>query len=233
MDTEREHELIAIVRNNYQTIAPDFAAKRERPLWPEIARLAASVPAGASVLDVGCGNGRLYRALAGRDIAYLGIDPNRALIDWARKKHAGVGIEFHHGDLLAPSSLPSSQFEWIFAIAVLHHLPGRERRAAALIEMVKRLKPEGRLVISVWDLWVRPRERRALLRNLGKKLIGRYPYDWNDLVFPWKDSSGQAVSERYYHAFTRGELGRLARRTSAKIDCLYQDGYNYYLILRK
>ena len=46
--------------------------------------LALGVPAGALVIDAGCGTGRYARGLAGAGFRVIGVDRSPALIDEAR-----------------------------------------------------------------------------------------------------------------------------------------------------
>ena len=59
---------------------------RRDPERTEVRALARHTPLrGARVLDVGCGEGRLARKIAGTARAVLGIDPNEALIARAKQ----------------------------------------------------------------------------------------------------------------------------------------------------
>jgi SAM-dependent methyltransferase len=60
-----------------------------------------NVPAGASVLDVPCGNGRLSRALAERGLRMTGVDIAAEYVDGARARSAagGPAVEWHQGDM--------------------------------------------------------------------------------------------------------------------------------------
>ena len=61
------------------------------------------VPAGASVLDLGCGNGRVAFALAAKGFAVEGLDISPSMIDEARAAAAGLGIDarFRIGDAVS------------------------------------------------------------------------------------------------------------------------------------
>jgi len=56
--------------------------------------------------------------------------------------------------------------------------------------------------------------------------------DFGDVLFDWKNSRGEALSQRYYHAFTKPELRRIAKKAGLKIGDMYKDEKNYYLVLR-
>jgi 2-polyprenyl-3-methyl-5-hydroxy-6-metoxy-1,4-benzoquinol methylase len=101
------------------------------------------------VLDVGCGEGWLARALAERGIAVVGIDASPALVQAAR---AAGGGEFHvraYAELAADPSLAGGPYDAVacnFALLDENVLP----LLAALRES---LAPRGALVIQTVHPW--------------------------------------------------------------------------------
>jgi SAM-dependent methyltransferase len=71
--------------------------------------IAAWLPRGGTVLDVGCGSGRMLAALAKRDISGMGIDPYPS--DTRRCRHLRAG----EIDQLA------EQFDLVYTRYALHH----------------------------------------------------------------------------------------------------------------
>ena len=69
----------------YNKIATHFSNTR-RTLWKDFVPLGKYTKEGNRVLDVGCGNGRLYHLFEKKQIQYVGIDQSRGLIAIARKK---------------------------------------------------------------------------------------------------------------------------------------------------
>jgi len=224
-------KLLVVVKKNYEAIASDFDLTRKKEIWPKMRELTTAVPAGARVLDVGCGNGRLLEALENKEIEYLGLDNSEALVEIARKNYPGK--QFRVKDVLNLALIPENDFDYIFCLAVLQHIPSRALRLEALKQMAGKLKPGGELIISVWNLWKNKKYRPLLLKNYWLKIIGKHSLDFNDLLFPWKNSRGEETSERYYHAFTKKELKKLARLTELKPQKLECDVYNYWYILKK
>lgn len=254
MDKQTQKNLLDLVKRNYEEIAADFDATRKKYLWPELIKLAGIVKDGDRVLDVGCGNGRLTEAFRDKKIEYLGVDSSEKLIELARKNYVreiaasprGCGVpclagrqarndnvsyEFQVADILELDKLPEKDFDYVFCIAVLHHLPGNETRIKALEELRKKLKPGGKIVITVWNLWGRQKFRKLIFKYGLLKLLGRNKMDFGDILFSWKNNKGEKISRRYYHAFTKNELKKMAAAAGFKIEKLYKDRYNYYLIL--
>lgn len=236
MNNETAKKLQRLVADSYNKIAVDFDISRQKEIWPEIRVLAGSVKPGAKVLDVGCGNGRLLEVLLDKSVDYLGIDSSSSLIALAKNNYPQ--FVFQINDILDLSKLPNDYYDEIFCLAVILHLPGRVLRVQALKNLAAKLKPGGRLIISVWDL-CGYKKFGSLLRKVNwKKFIGRQnsdykDLDYGDLIFPWKNTQGQEISDRYYHAFRRGELVRLLAQTSLKITDFYKKEGNYWLIAIK
>lgn len=104
-----------------------------------------SVPQGArDLLDVGSGDGRLARELAGAGRRVLGLERDAEMLARARELSTGVvGLEFSGGDF-ADCALPPASFDFVCFLASLHHMEDQE---AALRKARGLLRPGGRLVV--------------------------------------------------------------------------------------
>ena len=228
MKPETAAKLRQLVKQNYEDIAVDFNASRNRP-WPEMARLAKEVKPGERVLDAACGNGRLYPVLAGNGVEYLGIDSSQALLNLAKQNFPAAS--FKRLDILELDGR-FGQFEHIFCLAALQHIPGHSLRLEALRRLAACLKPGGRLILSHWRLWSIPKYRRLIFSQNLRKLVLGGSLDFNDIIFPWKGQSGSGSSSRYYHAFTNRELKRLVRVAGLIPEASFRDQHNYWQILK-
>lgn len=230
MKEQQIQELLKVVKDNYQEIAVDFDMTRQKLIWPELTKIVAKTKAGDSVLDVGCGNGRLLEAFQDKNINYLGVDNSLELITLAQKNYPNH--KFLVKDILDLSSL-DKKYDLVISVAVLHHLPSFELHCQALRQMLSVTKDGGQIMFSVWRLWNNKKYQGLLLKNIWRKVTGRHELEVGDLLFSWKNKHGQAVSQRYYHAFTKRELKKLLR----VVDCynfkLITEAHNYWVIINK
>ncbi|MFH1583149.1 MAG: class I SAM-dependent methyltransferase [Candidatus Falkowbacteria bacterium] len=233
MNKQTQKNLLEMVKRNYEEIAEDFDTTRKKYLWPELLKLAEIVKDGDRVLDVGCGNGRLLQAFGQKKIEYVGVDNSEKLIEAARKNYELriTNYEFKNVDILELDKLPEKDFDFVFCIAVLHHLPGADLRLKALEQMKSKLKPNGKIILTVWNLWSQLKFRKLILKYGLLKMIGKNKMDFRDILFDWKNNRGEKISQRYYHASTKNELKKSAVAAGFKIEKAYQDKYNYYFIL--
>ncbi|MGH9043240.1 MAG: class I SAM-dependent methyltransferase [Acidimicrobiales bacterium] len=116
----------------------------------EVLALAGLEPT-TTLLDVGCGTGALAIAAAkwiGTGGAVSGIDISPRQISRARSKarRAGLDIDLRRGSI---DALPFSDqgFDVVTATLMLHHL-GEDMQRAGVAELMRVLKPPGRIVVA-------------------------------------------------------------------------------------
>ncbi|MFG2464622.1 class I SAM-dependent methyltransferase [Streptomyces canus] len=93
-------------------------------------------------LDVGCGDGLLARKLATRAAFVTGVDRSPEMIRQARATASG-SVAFLEADYLDGTALPEGRYDFVSAVAVVHHAPFED----AVDSLVRLLAPGGRLVI--------------------------------------------------------------------------------------
>ncbi|MEU6196523.1 class I SAM-dependent methyltransferase [Streptomyces sp. NPDC047061] len=102
-----------------------------------------AVPEGCrTALDVGCGDGLLAAKLAARAESVTGVDRSAEMIRQARKREAG-NVTFLEGDYLDGAGLDKEGYDFVSAVAVIHHAPFDD----AIDRLVGLLAPGGRLVV--------------------------------------------------------------------------------------
>jgi SAM-dependent methyltransferase len=129
----------------YKGLMAALGADRARR---RLARELYRVPAGATVLDVGCGPGSIYPYLP--PVEYTGIDLNARHIAHAKALY-GDKPRFVVGDVSGDLPGKPGTFDLVLVSALLHHLDDDEARRM-LKRLCELLKPGGRLVTfdNVW-----------------------------------------------------------------------------------
>lgn len=176
-----------------------------------------SLPAAReSVLDFGCGIGRLARGFSRHFDRYVGVDISVGMIERARQFYADlpcctfiVNAEDHL------RIFPDRAFDFVYSFGVLQHVPSRAVVQSYLAEFLRVVTPRGLVVFQLHtDMTLRarlqPRRRLYnLLRSLGiesstlTKLRLR-PYDRYHVpeseVDAWVRQAGGAILEKESHA---------------------------------
>lgn len=202
------------LKASYSAIADEFDATRQKP-WEEFHHFLGYVRHGSQVLDLGCGNGRLYGALAGRGVDYLGVDHNSQLLEKAQAAYPEA--RFALADMMDLHFLPEEAFDTVFCVAAFHHIPGRSARREVLEQIHRALKPDGVLIFTVWNLF-QWKYVGALLKSIVSWALHLgLKYAWNDLWIQW----GNYPIKRYYHAFLPSELRRYFENGSWEIEEFY------------
>ncbi len=147
----------------------------------ESALIARFLPAGASVLDLGCGNGRVALALAALGHRAEGIDISPSMIEEARAAAATLGIDarFRIGDAVA---LPHEENELdavVYACNGIGHLT-RAGKVACLLEIARVLKPGGVALLSLRTPYALNRMLPRMLRNVVLPRKGLRPDEERD-----------------------------------------------------
>jgi SAM-dependent methyltransferase len=148
-----------------------------------------------SVLDAGCGTGRVAIELSRRGHPVVGVDVDEAMIETARVK--APGLAWVHGDLADPRLDLGRTFDVVvMAGNVLIFVPsGSEQQVIA--NAARWLHPGGLLVTgySLQPDGFDPRRHDALAARSGLQLQGRWS-TWDRLPFSARDRYAVAVHRR-------------------------------------
>ena len=139
--TRRRQETSIYWQRRWTSLEVDEPMSNETA-YPLVFALRA-INSGDTVLEAGCGNGRLLRALNQRGYDVYGCDYIREAVQAVNRLGEALSVE-----VADVRNLPyrSSTFDVVLAFGVIHGLESGVERA--LGEFVRVLRPGGRLVVS-------------------------------------------------------------------------------------
>lgn len=237
MNFENALNLIKKTKEDYSKIAQDFSRTRTF-IWPEFFDWKDLVKDGDNVLDFGCGNGRLVEILRDKSVNYTGVDLVEELITIAKNKYKNYNFKLINEKIFQENKIiltfPDRFFNIIFCVATFHHIPSKNLRLALLKEFYRVLKPNSRLILSIWNL-----KKLSFFKYLIKftilKIFGKMNIDFGDVFIPYQTTDKKIKVERYLHFFTKRGLKKLVKLSGFKIEKIYysKNKNNLILILRK
>jgi ubiquinone/menaquinone biosynthesis C-methylase UbiE len=125
-----------LAKNNaslFNTIAPVYGLfyQYQRKGFEKVAKSAKDelgLPAGTTILDVGCGTGVLCSVLHEMGYTVTGVDSAEIMLKVARKNPQNAEITFSSGDALAHLPFEDKSFDIAIASYVAHGLRPEERK---------------------------------------------------------------------------------------------------------
>ena len=175
-----------------------------------------SLKRGDTVLDVGCGTGRL--ALRASDIVgasgrIFGLDPSLPRVRIAESKLKGLALDnvrFMQGQAEDLGLFSDNSFDHVYYSSVFHWI---EDKGAALKEAYRVLKPGGKIGMTTGD-----RNNPFTLRAITNELIVREPYKGKVKA---SDDASKPV--------TGGELSKLLSEAGFRdVEVVLQEKKRYY-----
>lgn len=194
------------VLNIYSKIATHFDNTRHYK-WDSVEDFLNSLPKNSFILDIGCGNGRNMMQL---DHKFIGLDTCEEFLTICNRKN----LNTVKADM---TNIPfnNNTFDALICVASFHHLSTIERRIAALKEMYRILKLDGKLFLTVWS------------KNQPAKTKKKFKYYGNNYV-DWNFKN--IILQRYYYIFKVNELLELALSVGFKLNQYYWDCGNEIFI---
>lgn len=244
-EEEKEH-----VFNVYDEIAMHWHHTRgiRKVYWQKVKDFIESLPTGAFVADVGCGDGKYFDV--NKNIFVMGCDRSLGLLQVSNSKSHEV---FCCDAVALP--LLSNFFDAAICIAVLHHLASEERRLSVIREIIRILKPGASCMIQAWALEQDPSSRRIFedqdvlvpwklqkhfanskeyCSEENKKSTLPDDYSKSSCSHAVEDAKGNIVFQRYCHVYKEGELEELCSRID---NCrVIESGFdksNWFIIVSK
>jgi SAM-dependent methyltransferase len=217
--------------SSFNHIAKDYHTKRKKPWRPLEFFIGFLKNKGYRFkgisLDLGCANGRNFKIMNNPPNKLIGIDISFNLLKIANstmKDSNQFSInesKFFHliqGDIVY-LPIRENSINTIFSIATIHHIKKKSERRKALLEMHKKLKKNGQLLITVWRKWQKKFRDYFIWEWVRRNFSGGYKNqqkergleEFGDKYVPWTLSKENETYERFYHFFSKRELKKLMK----------------------
>ncbi len=178
----------------------DGRVKIGRESWPRdrFEALVRWAGEGGRVLDVGCGDGRVLYNLGDRFGELHGTELSGQRLAQARRTLAGFAHDLRAEDIESGLRYEDGYFDSVVSADVIEHLLDVR---AALREMVRVLRPGGRLVLATPNV--------ASLKRRASLLLGRFPATSGPREGLETEPRDGLIDGGHFHYFTYGMLERL------------------------
>ena len=114
------------------------------------------IPAGSSVLDLGCGYGEFINNVTANERHAMDLNPETS-------NRLDPNIHFHQQDCSEPWPIDENSLDLVFTSNFFEHLPNKQTLDQTIRHVHKHLKPNGRLIMlgpniaalkgRYWDFW--------------------------------------------------------------------------------
>jgi ubiquinone/menaquinone biosynthesis C-methylase UbiE len=165
-------------------------------------------PAG-SLVDLGCGTGRLALALAGRGYRPVGIDLSPPMLRVLGEKAAALGLDAARvqANLVELDVFADASFDHAACLfSTLGLIEGSANRRRFLTHVYRLVRPGGTFVVHVHNRWFH------LWSRAGRRLL-RQNFFGGDFLMP----AHQGVGRLTMHLFTRREIVRALADVGFKV----------------
>ncbi len=113
-------------------------------LWDVVKDFSKNFKSDSKVLDAGCGNGKNIKYF-NDTCNIVGIDNCTDFVNICNNR----GYNVIYSDI-RNMSFEDNSFDFIISIAVIHHFDKEDDRLKSINELIRVLKPGGKLLFTVW-----------------------------------------------------------------------------------
>lgn len=179
-DERAKEDAFFFVDNRLDYRNPDverFWADGERDLRKLLELAGVAIQPGDSIVDIGCGLGRLTRAAKGMGAGRVhAIDVSKEMLERAREHNAALeDVTWVHGDGSSLAGIPDEVADGVVSHVVFQHIPDPQVTLGYVREMGRVVKPGGWAAFQVSNDPSVHKPRKGVLKRRVARLLGREP----------------------------------------------------------
>jgi ubiquinone/menaquinone biosynthesis C-methylase UbiE len=155
-----------------------FWERGESDLDRVLVEMDVAIGPGDTIVEVGCGVGRLTRVLATRAARVVALDVSEEMLMRAREHNPELhNVEWLRGDGTSLAGVPDASADAFISLLVFQHIPDPAITLGYIREIGRVLKPEGWAIIQFSNdpSIHQPRGAIERLRARVKGVLGRAP----------------------------------------------------------
>ncbi len=223
-DERADEDAFYFVDNRLEYGDPDlvsFWRGGAEDLQAILGALGVDISPSDQVVEIGCGVGRITRALAARAGSLRALDVSPRMLRLAREHNAELtNVEWIQGDGRSLAGIDSASADACFSHVVFQHIPDPKVTLGYVEEMGRVLRPGGwsAFQISNQPALHRPRPLGERLLSLPGRLRKRRP-------------RGQGHAAWLGSAVELGELRAAAERGQLEVERIQGEGTQWCLVL--
>ena len=148
----------------------------------------------ATILDVGCGPGMMAEYSIAKGFEFFGIDISEKMIDECINNFGHASSTHFSVGKLQKLEFSDSSFDVVLCMGALEYV-GRNEIEDALSEMIRVLKPDGQIIMSLMNKNSFFAWHRRLKGKISKRIKGRdvQAESYDDLSRPFDENSIRAL----------------------------------------
>ncbi len=200
-----------------------FWASGEEDLLRTMSLVDASFAGSERVLEIGCGMGRMTRAIAARSAAVVGVDVSTEMVERGRRALQDVGnAELTIGNGRDLSSFGDAEFDACYSFIVFQHIPDPEVTCRYIVEIGRVLKRGG------WTLF-----HVSEQPDIHDRDTWEARHNWTERVAEWlgRRPRGCMDSRWLGSALSRPQLLDALERGGLRLQRTAGDGTQFCLVL--
>lgn len=172
-----------------------------------------------SILEFGCGSGRLLAHLAQTKwikINYVGVDISKNLLSFAKKQISGKSAPKNINATFVCDNiahylkwLKQESFDFVIGVASFQHIATSKERFFVVKNIYRILKYDGKLIMTnrSFSRWFIKKFQKDFLHAIRKYIISLGKHERNSIMVPWKND--KTIDKRFYHIYTLAELRKI------------------------